>query len=205
MVDQPASMLDEAENRLRLESVLVPRAVAWVTTTDGDGRWTAAPFDTVLPVPGGVPRLALLLPRGADGAVTTTERFLRERPELVVHGFDERIRDEALETVETPTEPHARDAAFGLQTVSSVAVSVPRLVDAWLAVECRVTSHEEIPGGGAGLVIAEVLHWHLHEGLGTDVMPNLHKLRPVGALGGHRYAPVREATRPLSPAHLRNP
>ena len=77
---------------------------------------------------------------------------------------------------------------LGLATLPSETVAVPRLRDAPVALECRLS--QVIPFGetGAEFIVGEVTRFHLRDGLMHDGKVETLALDPVCRIGGPNYA-----------------
>ena len=87
--------------------------------------------------------------------------------------------------------PNVGEAGLlGLETRASDRISVPRLSDPPIAMECRLSriiDHGD--GPGVSLVFGEILCWQIRDGLrNPDGRIPAHKLFPLSRLGGRDYA-----------------
>lgn len=165
-----------------LTGLIVPRPIALVTSLGEDGVVNAAPFSFFNCV-GSDPPLVVFAP-GQNSPHTPAN--IRTQGEFVVNLVDEAI-GEAMNicAVNFPSGQSEIEAA-GFTLEKSVQISVPRIVQAPVALECREHSRLEI--GRNRLVIGIVLHIHARDGIvDTNGRTNHDKLRLIGRLAGSGY------------------
>nr|WP_245800555.1 flavin reductase family protein [Natrinema saccharevitans] len=122
-----------------LSSAVVPRPIAWVSTTDGDGVDNLAPYSffTVASVD---PPVLLFAPvDGADG-FKDTPRNARDTGEFVVNLVTEDLAEAMNETSATLPAAESEFDHAGLERAASSAVDVPRVAGAKVAFECTSTT-----------------------------------------------------------------
>jgi len=146
-----------------LASLVTPRPIAWITTHDRDGRPNTAPF-SFFNVFGSNPPIVAFAPGNKDRLTPKDTAFnIREKGEFVVHMVDEPLGEIMVAT--SASLPHGTDelAEHQLTTVPSDTISVPRITEAPVALEC--TSHSTLEIGANRLIIGIVHTIHVREGL----------------------------------------
>ena len=179
-----------------LTGSVLPRPIGWISTVDADGRPNLAPFSFFSVVCASPPTVVFCpMIRGVDGKAKDTLNNVRATGEFVVNIVSEELAEAMnLSSVESP--PEVNEFEFARVTAApSVMVRPPRVRESRVHFECRVRQIVEIssaPGGGS-LVIGEVLHIHVDEGVlvGGDKI-NLTALKPVGRLAGGSYVRVTD-------------
>jgi flavin reductase (DIM6/NTAB) family NADH-FMN oxidoreductase RutF len=81
----------------------------------------------------------------------------------------------------------------GLTTIPSKHISVPRIKESPVHMECRLHTCVDVGQGAAGsatLVVGEVVSFHVHKSAYQSGKILVEELRPVSRLGGLRYALV---------------
>ncbi|HVM67198.1 MAG TPA: flavin reductase family protein [Acidimicrobiales bacterium] len=173
-----------------LSSVIVPRPIAMITTSNTDGTVNVAPFSYFMPVTGHPPLLAVTMggrqermdqPKDTWSNTSRTGEFVVN---VTVAGMAEHIETAAIEFPYGVSELDV----LGWHTVPSVKVAHPSLAESPVHLECRV--HRVVDLGDAGvafstvhLVIAEVVCITLDDAVCTGpfrVDPDL--LQPVGRM-----------------------
>jgi flavin reductase (DIM6/NTAB) family NADH-FMN oxidoreductase RutF len=75
-----------------------------------------------------------------------------------------------------------------------VKVKAPRILEAPISMECRVTQILQVGRGPHSLVIGEVVHFHIRDDVfdATTGRIDMHRLQPVGRLAGQAYTHVHD-------------
>lgn len=175
-----------------LTCVVVPRPIAWVSTTSRDGVDNLAPhsFFTV----------AAVDPPVVQFTSTSRKDSLRNveaTGELVVHLAPRWLFEQVNATgTDFPADVSEFDAV-GLAREPSLRVRPPRVAASPVALECVV--HATVGLGRATVVLARVVHAAVAESvLGEDGLPDIAALQPLSRLGRDEWGgwePVREITR----------
>lgn len=184
-----AADLSAAEAYALLVGIVVPRPVAWITTVDEGGRVNAAPFSCYTFVSNRPPMLAINIGRrGPDLTRKDTSANIARSGELVVNVCVE----EMLGPMHASSADHPPQVSevelLGLATLPSTQVAPPRLAASPIAMECRLERLLELGELKAGLVIAEVLAFHVDESLLQGKRIATDRFRPIARLGGPNYA-----------------
>ena len=179
-----------------MTGVVVPRPIAWVTTRSRQGHTNLAPFSSFTFVSHSPPMLAIGIDAKPNGAgLKDTARNIIDTREFVVH-----IADHSLLTPlhasaqEYPADTSEIDA-LGLATLSSSKIETPRLMDAPIAVECRLHRCIELGQGPTRLMIGEVLCFHVRDALLDAGKIDTALLDPISRLAGSNYAAISRITR----------
>ena len=146
-----------------LASLVTPRPIAWVTTQDRKNRLNAAPF-SFFNVFGSNPPIVAFAPGNKDHHTPKdTARNIRETGEFVVHMVDEPLGKVMVAT--SASLPHGENELdlHNLTTLPSEKISVPRIAEAPVALEC--TAHSTIEIGSNRLIIGIVHFVHVREGI----------------------------------------
>jgi flavin reductase (DIM6/NTAB) family NADH-FMN oxidoreductase RutF len=184
-----ASLPWEEAYRFAIGSV-VPRPIAWVSSTSAAGIHNIAPF-SFFNVFGAAPLILGFAP------MTPDDRVRKDTLENVVAlgEFVINIATEAtLERMDATGRPYPPDvdefAVAGLTPLPSVKVRAPRIAESPINFECVL--HQLVPlGTGAGaatLVLGRAVHLHVDEGVLRNGRVDPALLRPVARMGGPLYA-----------------
>lgn len=182
-----SSDLSAAAAYALMVGIVVPRPVAWITTVNAAGIVNAAPFSCYTFVCNKPPMIAVSIgPRGA--ALKDTAANIGVSGEFVVNVATARTLA-AMHASSAEYKPHESEAAaLGLATAASVHVAPPRLVCSPMAMECRLERRLDLGETRSGLLIAEVLAFHVAESLLDGNRVSVERFRPVARLGGPNYA-----------------
>ena len=172
---------------------VVPRPIAWVSTVSADGVNNLAPFSFFMAICNEPPTVAFSSgPRPAGRKDTAANA--EATGEFVVNVVDDdRAEQMNLSSGEYP--PGVDEFALtGLTAVPGVKVKAPRVLEAPISMECRVTQILQVGKGPHSLVIGEVVHFHVRDDVydAKTGRIDMHALRPVGRLAGQAYAHVHD-------------
>jgi flavin reductase (DIM6/NTAB) family NADH-FMN oxidoreductase RutF len=176
---------------------IVPRPIAWVSTLNGDGTANLAPFSFFSGVGSDPPTCLFCVGRKTRVEVGTkkdTWANVERTGEYVIHIVPDALAQRMNLT--SKEYPHGFDEfeVAGVTKAPSARVAPPRVVEAPIAMECRLLQLHEVgePGDGTAVVIGEILYWHVHDEIveGGRIDPG--KLDAVGRMGGALYTRTRD-------------
>jgi flavin reductase (DIM6/NTAB) family NADH-FMN oxidoreductase RutF len=186
-VEIAAHDLDASAAYRLLVGVVVPRPIAWITTSSRLELVNAAPFSCYTFVCNDPPMLAINIGR-RDGELKDTARNIDETGEFVVNVVSEDLI-EAMHATSAEADPALSEVdALGLQLAPSRVVRTPRLARSPVALECRLDRVIELGRFRNGLVLGRIVHWHISDTLYDEGKIDSEKLRPVARLAGRKYA-----------------
>jgi flavin reductase (DIM6/NTAB) family NADH-FMN oxidoreductase RutF len=169
-----------SDNYKILTSVVVPRPVAWITSLSSAGVVNLAPFSFFNAVSGKPIYLAVSVGLRDDGQRKDTAVNIEQLGEFVVHLVTEELLGAMnISAADFPPDQSELLAA-DLHTTSSEKVRVPRVAEAPVALECKLT--QSLPLGSNTLFIGEVVMFHVADRL---LRPGFHVdgFAPIGRLG----------------------
>jgi flavin reductase (DIM6/NTAB) family NADH-FMN oxidoreductase RutF len=180
-------------------ALVMPRPIGWISTVDPDGEVNLAPysfFNGVAYVPPQV-MFATTGPHLQGGRKDSITNAIASG-EFVVNLATWSLR-EAINLTSTPA-PHGVDELVlaGLTPVASHLVRPPRVAESPVHLECRVTTHVELPTPDREahtntVVFGEVVGIHIADEVLVDGLVDVTKLDPIGRLGYRQYTRVTEA------------
>ena len=171
-----------------LNSVVVPRPIAWVSTRSADGVDNLAPhsFFTISSV---TPPVVQFTSVGAKdslrNALATGEFVVSLCPEDLVEQVNATATD-------FPPDVSEYDAV-GLEREPSRLVAPPRVAASPVAIECRLLGTRDF-GGGSTVVFGEVVWVAVDERVLRDDRPEVTLLRPMARLGANEWSALGEVT-----------
>lgn len=164
-----------------MNSVILPRPIAFVTTVSAAGRVNAAPFSWFCGLASSPPLLGVSISPRA-GEPKDTLRNVRETRELVVNVVTEAMAGQIVKASgDWPAEVDEL-ALVGLTAVPSDLVRPPRVAESPVNLECRLD--REIALGESRFVVGEILRAHVWDEVLTEGRVDVTKLRPLARLGG---------------------
>jgi flavin reductase (DIM6/NTAB) family NADH-FMN oxidoreductase RutF len=183
----PTELEPRAAYRL-LISVVVPRPIGWTSTIGADGSFNLAPFSFFNAV-GGHPPTVLISVGQRKGYPKDTLRNVRETGEFVINIVNEELATAMNETSgEWAYEVNEFDRAR-VTPAPSIDVKPPRVAEAPIALECRVTQIVPVIDTTYTLILGRVLRFHIRSDLlRPNGMVDAARLKPVARLSGDEYA-----------------
>ena len=174
-----------------LTSLVVPRPIAWVSSTSASGVHNLAPhsFFTVASTD---PPIVMFISVGAKD----TLRNIEATRDFVVN-FSPRALFEEINATGTDFAPEVSEFdRAGLTREASLTVSTPRVAESPSALECRL--HQIIPMGNSTLIFGEVLHAAVKKEVIEHTHPRIDLLDPLSRLGLDEWGelgPIRQIQR----------
>ena len=174
-----------------LAGLVVPRPIALVSTLSASGVRNAAPFSFFNVVADEPPTLAL----GIGGAGTEERPYkdtlqnILDTEEFVVNLVDEALLD-AMNVCAIDFPPGSDEfAEAALEPAASRQVAAPRIAAAPVHLECRLSATVPLGDRGRLLVLGEVVHLHVRDGVvDPDTLDvDLAALALVGRLHGRGW------------------
>jgi flavin reductase (DIM6/NTAB) family NADH-FMN oxidoreductase RutF len=180
----PAQMPARRFYRL-LNSVVVPRPIAWVSTISADGVDNLAPhsFFTVACVDPPVVQFTSVGRKDSLYNVEATREF-------VVNLAPEPLFEQVNATATDFPHGVSEFDAVGLSREPSTQVAPPRVADSPVALECRL--HGTLSFGGSTLVFGRVVHAAVRSDVLDDSHPMVERLRPLARLGRNEWTTLGE-------------
>ena len=171
-----------------LNSVVVPRPIAWVSTRSAEGVGNLAPhsFFTVSSVDPPVVQFTSVGAKDSLRNAVATGEF------VVSVCTEELIEQVNLTGTDYPAEQSEFDAV-GLTREPSAVVTPYRVAESPVAIECRVVGTHDF-GGGSVVVFGEVVWVSVEESVLDGDHPDIRRLAPIARLGLNEWGAVGEVT-----------
>lgn len=182
------------------KSLVAPRPIGWISTTNAEGRTNLAPYSFFNAVAEGPPMLAFSS-RGAKDSSS----FATEISEFVWNLVTFDLREAMNETSAPLPRGMSEFDRAGLEMAPSRLVIPPRVAASPCAMECKVVHHLELRdlAGQAfnqHLVIGQVVGVHLDQNAIVGSAVDTARLRPIARCGGPGdYAVVEGIFKMLRP------
>ncbi|MDX1414638.1 MAG: flavin reductase family protein [Candidatus Promineifilaceae bacterium] len=182
----PAEMENPAPYHL-LTSIVAPRPIAWVSTMSANGTPNLAPFSFFNAVAGFPPTIMFSISyRRKKPHAKDTLLNVQEVGEFVCHVVDEEMADAMAKTaMDWPADVNEIDIA-GLTAVKSSNIQPLRLLEASIAMECKVTQIIPVEGATNVMVLGQVLRFHVRKDLYRPELGLVDTvaMKPITRLGG---------------------
>jgi flavin reductase (DIM6/NTAB) family NADH-FMN oxidoreductase RutF len=171
-----------------LNSVVVPRPIAWVSSTSGEGVDNLAPhsFFTVSCV---TPPIVQFTSVGRKDS----QRNIDETREFVVNLTPESLFEQVNATATDFPNSEDEFAEVGVEREPSLRVGPPRVAGSPVALECVL--HGTLSLGDCTIVLGRVVHAAIDEDVLVDGHPDIQRLRPLARLGKNEWSTIGEIKR----------
>lgn len=180
----PAEMEAAAFYRV-LNSVVVPRPIAWVVSRSAEGVHNLAPhsFYTVACVD---PPIVQFTSVGRKDSVVNAEATGEFTINLTPEALFEQVN--ATGTDFPPDQSEAEHT--GVRLEPSETISVPRVAQSPVSLEC--TLHSTLRLGDSTIVFGRVVRVAVWEHAVRDGRPRIEHLQPLARLGGNEWSTIGE-------------
>jgi len=193
VIDLDARELAARDAYKLMIGIIVPRAIAFVSTLSVDGTLNLAPFSFFTGVGSDPPTLCISMIY-RDGEPKDSLRNIIETGEFVVNSVSYEIGERMnLTSGEYPAEID-EFALSGLTPAPSLKVKPPRVAESPTSMECIL--HQVVVVGNppkqVGIVVGEIVQFRIREDLYENGRINPYALDAIGRMAGDSYATTRE-------------
>jgi len=184
-IDFDPNELDRNAFYRLLTAVVVPRPIAWVSTTSAAGTDNLAPhsFFTVSSVD---PPIVQFTSVGRKDSVRNAE----ETGQFVVNLAPEHLFEQINATATEFPRGVSEFEEVGIAREPSLRVKPPRVAASPVALECEL--HSTLRLGNSTVVFGRVVHAAVSEAVLVDGHPEVSRLRPLSRLGKNEWGTVGE-------------
>lgn len=191
-IDMNPVEMDETAIYKLLAGCVMPRPIAWISSRSASGLLNIAPFSFFNVASRFPPTLAISISEPADPSKgrKDTLRNIEETGECVVNVVTEGLVEKMNRTAtEFPYGVNEFEVA-GLTAEESLSVSVPRIAEAKISMECILK--QVIPIGKDQLVLAEVVRFAVHEDVIANGKIQPKELGAIGRMAGPQFCETKE-------------
>jgi flavin reductase (DIM6/NTAB) family NADH-FMN oxidoreductase RutF len=184
----------ERENYKFLIGSIIPRPIAFVTTSSKEGILNGAPFSYFNIVSSNPPMISLSIQR-SEGKQKDTARNIINSKEFVVHIVDEENVDKVNETAANLPSDQSEIMLAKLTPVESEKVSVSGVKEAKIRMECVLEQSLELGGldaPGCDFIIGKIVQFHIENSIYKNGRIDPKGLGAVSRLAGVNYARIGE-------------
>ena len=175
-----------------LNSIIIPRPIALITTLGINGIVNAAPFSYFNAVCIHPVILSVSISRRESERKDTTRNILASR-EFVVNICSQDMAEAIVITgKDFPSEvSEVNEACFSL--IPSQKISVPRIANTLIQIECTLHQSIELGIRKVDLILGEAMKIHIHKDiLDSQGRIEIAKLNPLARLCGKTYGRVTD-------------
>jgi flavin reductase (DIM6/NTAB) family NADH-FMN oxidoreductase RutF len=184
--------LSKSQTYKLMISAIIPRPIAFITSTGPEGIINAAPFSYFGGVSSKPPMIYVSIDRKKDGSKKDTLRNIEFTGDFVVNIVTEDIAEKMnICAIDFPRQVSELEVA-GLTPVKSEIVRAPRIAESPVNLECKVARIIEIGESPNTVVFGEIVLFHISDELMKAGVIDPYKLKPIGRLGGSLYTYVRD-------------
>lgn len=184
--------LTERENYKLLIGSVIPRPIAFVTTTTEDGVVNAAPFSFFNIISSNPPMLSVSVQR-KNGVMKDTAHNAKANKQFVIHIVDETTVEEINKTAANLPANESEIDTTSLNLVKSTIVQVPAVKECKIRFECELVEALELGENeavGCDLLIGRVVAYHFNEDVYKEGKIDPDKLQAISRLAGNDYAKI---------------
>jgi flavin reductase (DIM6/NTAB) family NADH-FMN oxidoreductase RutF len=184
----------ERENYKLLIGSIIPRPIAFVTTSSRDGIVNGAPFSYFSIVSSNPPMISIAIQR-KDGIQKDTARNINELKEFVIHIVDEQIVEKVNTTAANLPPEQSEIELVNFTQINSTKISVPGIKEAKIRMECTLEKSLELGGSdepGCDLIIGRVVQFHVENNIYENGRIDPSGLAAISRLAGQDYAHIGE-------------
>lgn len=184
MIIDPSEIDTRSVYKLLAGSV-VPRPIAWVSSSARDGTLNLAPFSFFTVASREPPMLAISIgPRtGGEAYAKDTLTNLRETQEFVINMVSVSLANAMHETAVNHSPDVDEFVRAGVTAAASEFVKTPRVAESKISMECTVEHMLKL--GSDYLVIGQMHRYHIDDELINDGRIDLQALDPLGRMAGN--------------------
>lgn len=175
-----------------IKAIVAPRPIGWISSVGSGGSINLAPYSFFNAVCA-EPPIVMFSSDGRKDSLVNIE----ETGEFACNFVGETLMHQMSETSASVGRDINEFDLAGLEMAACEQISVPRVLGAHSALECKLTNivrQKDISGNDTDswTVFGQVVGVHIDESVLTDGRFDLTKAKPVARLGYRDYAVVRE-------------
>lgn len=177
-----AKDLDRGQCYQLMNGIISPRAIAWIGSVNTEGLVNLAPHSYVTVVSNDPPMLGF-----TSGSAKDTYRNIKATKEFVFNVVTEELTEAMnLTAVDFPPEISEVEE-LEIEQIPSDHVSVPRVKNSPLQLECKLVEIREYGVNPAYFIVGEVVAFHLDERVLVNDRIDPQLVKAVGRMGGFNY------------------
>ncbi len=179
-----------------INSTIIPRPIAFISTVSPTGVVNLAPFSFFNGVSSNPPCLMVSIAPKADGTKKDTLRNIEETKQFVVNSASMWLAEPLVYCAAEFAYGVDEMAQSGLTPIASVKVKPPRVQEAAVHFECELYKLIPVGDGSPGsstIVIGKIVLVHVHAKAYQNGRVDFRELAPLSRLGGISYAGVGES------------
>lgn len=195
MLVLPSNTCEDSINHL-LTSLITPRPIAWISSISANGISNLAPFSAFAPICNDPPTIVFSAGLKKNRQRKDTVKNILTKKEFVVNLVEEnQLQAMAKSSCELPFGKSEIEW-LQLPTVASEKVSVPRIQDCRVSLECRLFQHLNIKT--TDVIFGEIVAFWIDDSISDDFFSEKKStckpiFSPVGALDIDYYIALTDS------------
>ena len=179
------SELDTTSVYKLLTGAVVPRPIAWVSTSSKEGVLNLAPYSFFNVASRQPPMLSFSVgPRtGGEDYAKDTLTNIRETQQFVVNMVSMELANAMNETAINHLPDVDEFQRAGVTPADCEVVTVPRVAEAKISMECTIEHILKL--GSDHLIIGQMQRYHVDDALFDNYRINMQGLDPIGRMAGN--------------------
>lgn len=194
-MELPAPCVPPRDAYALLTSIIVPRPIAWVSTTDGAGHHNLAPFSFFSGLGSDPPTVTLAISAHRLGGDKDSLRLMKQTRSFCISLVEE-ADAVAMNATSAELDPEISEFdVVGVAQAPCVAIPCVRVAHARAAMECRLVDvHRYGNKTAVNLVVGEVVHFFVADSLwdAGNRCASGTAIAPLGRLGQTFYAGLKD-------------
>ena len=175
---------------------LVPRPIAWITSTNQDGSLNLAPYSFF----GGVntrPPMVMVSIGTHEGELKHTGENINRTKECVIHIPSVSHIDAVNKSAHKYDVNVSELLQTGLSTCESNVVQTPSIEGTSIRIECRLNQVVELPTNQ--LFLFDVVSLFIDDSVLINGVPDIKAIDPLSRIGGNFYTTVGDVLQKIHP------
>jgi flavin reductase (DIM6/NTAB) family NADH-FMN oxidoreductase RutF len=175
---------------------LVPRPIAWITSTNQDGSLNLAPYSFF----GGVntrPPMVMVSIGTHEGELKHTGENITRTKECVIHIPSVSHIDAVNKSAHKYEVNVSELLQTGLSTCKSNVVQTPSIEGTSIRIECRLNQVVELPTNQ--MFLLDVVSLFIDDNVLINGVPDIKAIDPLSRIGGNFYTTVGEVIQKIHP------
>ena len=175
---------------------LVPRPIAWITSTNQDGSLNLAPYSFF----GGVntrPPMVMVSVGTHEGELKHTGENITRTKECVIHIPSVSHIDAVNKSAHKYEVNVSELLQTGLSTCKSNVVQTPSIEGTSIRIECRLNQVVELPTNQ--MFLLDVVSLFIDDSVLINGVPDIKAIDPLSRIGGNFYTTVGEVIQKIHP------
>ena len=178
-----------------LSGAIIPRPIAWISTTSEDGIDNLAPFSFFNAAGDDPPHVMFSTVQTNHTNKDTLNNILATK-QFVVNMVTEALAEQMNKTSKPIPSLESEFELAGLTPIPSILIKPPRVKESPITMECELVHHYSLENhkfGGATIIIGKIVLFHIDESvLLDDYKINMETYKPIARLAGSNYSKLGE-------------